>query len=344
MSWQEPIVSREDVNRAGRTLVDGDASPDELDLALTLVGAWRSSHAFPLNTMQMALRQRAWRIDPSALVVQRLKRLASIIAKLERFENMKVSQIQDIGGCRAVVSSVRRVYALRRLYFPRYRKHELAREKDYIAEPKSDGYRSIHLVYRYHSGAKAAWNGLQTEIQLRSRLQHAWATAVETAGTLLRQPLKSGGGEDEWREFFTLVSSGFALRERQSLVPGTPSDRAELQRRIRDLLKSLDAERRLRTFGRALREIDIRDVRRGFCLVVLRPAEERVSVTSYPDAGQREQAMANYMQVEKDIRTEPGSDAVLVAAESALALRHAYPNYFLDTHVFLKSVRTFLDS
>ena len=36
----------------------------------------------------------------------------------------------------------------------------------------------------------------------------------------------------------------------------------------------------------------------------------------------------------------PGSEAVLVSVESVDALRRAYPNYFLDTKVFLAAVET----
>src|SRR3989344_2389410 len=57
-------------------------------------------------------------LDKSALVVQRLKRLPSILKKLKRrYEGkeptMNLSQMQDIAGCRAVLSnveSVKKVY------------------------------------------------------------------------------------------------------------------------------------------------------------------------------------------------------------------------------------------
>ena len=42
------------------------------------------------------------------------------------------------------------------------------------------GYRGVHLIYRYNSDRKTEYNTLLIEMQLRSQLQHAWATAVET--------------------------------------------------------------------------------------------------------------------------------------------------------------------
>jgi ppGpp synthetase/RelA/SpoT-type nucleotidyltranferase len=74
---------------------------------------------------------------------------------------------------------------------------------DYILSPKNSGYRSVHLLYKYNSDKKAPsiYNGLFIEVKIRSRLQHAWATAVETVVTFLQQALKSSQGEEEWLRF-----------------------------------------------------------------------------------------------------------------------------------------------
>src|SRR4051812_46820847 len=83
-----------------------------------LVNNWRAAHSFPLNTIQTNLRYRARKVDANRMVVtQRLKRLASIRSKLERRPSMRLSQMQDIGGCRAVVSDVISVRRLADMYF-----------------------------------------------------------------------------------------------------------------------------------------------------------------------------------------------------------------------------------
>ena len=73
-------------------------------------------------------------------------------------------------------------------------RHTLVHEPvDYINHPREDtGYRGIHLIYRYRSDRKKrAWNGRKIEVQLRTKLQHAWATAVETIGAFKNMALKS---------------------------------------------------------------------------------------------------------------------------------------------------------
>ena len=91
--------------------------------------------------------------------------------------------MQDVGGARAVLPTIDEVDELRALYRRSRARHTLANEKDYIRNPKPSGYRGIHLVYRYQSDRSKVYNGLQIELQLRTRTQHAWATAVETVGT-----------------------------------------------------------------------------------------------------------------------------------------------------------------
>ena len=51
------------------------------------------------------------------------------------------------------------------------------------------------------------------ELQIRTRLQHAWATAVETMGIFIDHSLKSSQGPQDWLDFFSLVGNAFAYIE-----------------------------------------------------------------------------------------------------------------------------------
>ena len=94
------------------------------------------------------MRQKLKSIDGSAIVAQRLTRAPSIILKLQRFDGMQLARMQDIGGLRAVVGSVAKVRRLEVAYRNAHFKHVLTSSKNYIDEPKDDGYRSIHLICR----------------------------------------------------------------------------------------------------------------------------------------------------------------------------------------------------
>ena len=175
--WVKREYSKGEIDRAGALLVPWwtgqGPNPEELGQAFMIIQNWRTSHAFPLNTFQMVLRQRARRVEPRALVAQRLKRISSTMNKLVREPKMKLSQMQDLGGCRAILTSVDAVYKLYELYKGGESLSEGALKcYDYIRQPKSDGYRGIHVVGRYSARAKIRepWNGHRIEIQLRSQV------------------------------------------------------------------------------------------------------------------------------------------------------------------------------
>jgi hypothetical protein len=287
-----------------------------------------------LNTLQVGLRRLSKQIDPGSLVAQRIKRLSSISLKLRRFPGMRLSQMQDLGGCRAVVRSVRHVNGLVGLYRASGIKHTLNHVDDYITTPQRSGYRGVHLIWRYYSDKKATYNGLKIEMQLRSPLQHAWATAVETVGTFVRQALKSSQGEAEWLRFFALMGTALAIRERTNPVPDTPTERRPLVAALRQSAQRLDVEKRLTSYGQALRVVGHPDAKTAhFFLLTLNPGDKSVNIDGF-QANELADANEAYLNAERS-----GADAVLVSVESLALLRRAYPNYFLDTRVFLNALR-----
>ncbi|MGY1751859.1 RelA/SpoT domain-containing protein [Blastococcus sp. SYSU D01042] len=325
------------MDKAAAEYISPATAPEDRELALAVINNWRSSHGFPLNTMQVSLRTRARQHDPDALVAQRIKRLPSIRSKIERFPNMSLSRMQDIGGCRAVLQSVDEVQALFQQYQKGNGRHTLLRCDDYLfQQPKDSGYRGIHLVYSYRSDRKATYNGLRIELQLRSRLQHAWATAVETVGTFTQQALKSSQGADDWLRFFALMSSELAFREGTPLVPGTGPDRPAVIKELKRTAKRLDVVRRLNAYGATLRFVERQTGQSSrYFVLELNGETGELRLWAYSDLAQATEA---YGAIERSSESDPNLDVVLVSVESLALLRRAYPNYFLDTTVFLEAL------
>jgi hypothetical protein len=352
MAWAIPQYTRERVNSAGKVLIaeEGMFTLAERDAALDVINNWRSSHSFPLQCLKMALRKRARKIDTKAIVAQRLKRLPSIDAKLRQHSGwMNLTQMQDIGGCRAIVRSVQSVERLVAIYKEATAKnpkrgHQFHHDNDYISHPKDDGYRSHHLVYRYRIEGKKnkVYNGLKIEIQIRTSLQHAWATAVETVATFSGQALKSRGGTEDWRRFFALMGSAIALRERRPLVPDTPTNRWELVRELRDLTQRLNVETVLQAWQISVQEITTRHAHKDTVafLLYLDPEKRTIRSNAYT-LEEMPKASSDYLEWEKEIELSPvaGAQAVLVSVSSLKALRKAYPNYYLDTTAFVEALR-----
>ena len=331
---------RNAVDAAGRALTQTPPrTAADLQNTLMTVNNWRSLHAFPLNTMRIYLRKKAMRVDPNSLVAQRMKRLSSIEAKLRRFEWLQLSEMQDIGGCRSVVGSVAHVEQLVADYHKSQIKHKLVDSDDYIAEPKASGYRGYHLIYEYNSDKKTTYNGLKIEIQIRSRLQHIWATAVETVGTFTQQALKSSQGEREWLRFFALMSSLFAAKEKRPGVPGTPRSGDEQLGEIGRLATELDVVDRLLAYRAAVRAAKDPSMPAAvrYYLLELNMDAKTITITGFR-SNQVNEASAAYLEAEKKLNDARDGDAVLVSAESVDSLRRAYPNYFLDTSRFRREV------
>ena len=215
------VPAKKLVRKAGSVLA-GRSDVMTEDQAMDILSKWRALHAYPINTLQAYLRGVLKRNKfAGAIVAQRLKRTPSIVEKLKRFENMSLDRMQDIGGLRVIVDNIADIYRLHQLMLNSTRfKHQLdLPPHDYIKSPKDDGYRSLHQVIRYQNESHEELNGLRLEIQIRTKLQHSWATAVETLGMIQKSSLKAGQGDDETKEFLKTVSALFALKENQPLPP-----------------------------------------------------------------------------------------------------------------------------
>ncbi len=339
MAWAVPLHSKQQVDLAGGIIIDPEATPLQEEEAFQIVNNWRACHYFPLNTFQVGLRRKAQAITRKAIVAQRIKRLSSIKEKLDRFKSkdLTLSEMQDIGGCRAIVTSVKQVRGLVKAYEESWQKHELVDHDDYIKKPKSSGYRSYHLIYRYFSDKNKTYNGLKIEVQLRSHLQHIWATAVETVGTFTHQALKSGAGQRDWRRFFALMSADFAIREHTAPVPKTPTDKAALKDELRHYCDILDVENRLRMY-RVLPDL-IEDASKDFRyrLIVLDVNKPNMESRGFL-SNQSEEALKEYLDIEIRIADKKGMYAVLVMVDKLELLKKAYPNYFLDVEEFVTKV------
>jgi ppGpp synthetase/RelA/SpoT-type nucleotidyltranferase len=352
MEWIKSEYSKSQINHAGEILIDEDSSEEQINEAREILDNWRAIHAYPMHIFKKRLKDKALLVDKNALTVQRLKRVPAIIKKLQRKysgrpSTMKLSQMQDIGGCRAVLANVSLVRQLcGKYYLKGDLKHKRVNIKDYIKNPKSDGYRSIHLIYRYLSDkGKKEYNGLLVEVQIRSKLQHIWATAIETVDFFTRQAIKSSEGQEEWIEFFRLVSSAFAMMENCPLVPNTPDDEKELYLEIKKRETDLKVITVMKVWMYAIKVFEQRvkqAPKMRYFLLELDIAGEKLNITSYTKEQVR-QAIIDYSASEKKNIDKREYDVVLVGADTSNDLQKAYPNYFVDSGDFLVNLKKIID-
>lgn len=234
-----PFISRSRANAAGKILhADQGQDGAEYAQAREIAQRWRAQHIDPTQQCFKQLLECSKRI-PQSVATYRLKRMISIIRKLQRPNaHFKLGELDDIGGCRLIVETNEEVNEAADWLISRLSLKNGSGDKDYIAHPQRSGYRSRHLLCKAEAGSAS----YHVEVQIRTRLQHCWSTAVEAAGeiygTEYKSPVVGATAQDNDRErltFFTIVSSLFALEEHTPQVPGFEQSRLSLIRQLREL-------------------------------------------------------------------------------------------------------------
>lgn len=343
-----PIIlySKTQINRAGEIIAHSSSDSSEYQKAISIVNDWRTCHAYPMNTFQATLRRKVSKYE-SPIVAQRLKRLPTIINKLSRYPDMSLARMQDVGGVRAVVNSIDEVRAIQTEYEDTSRfTHELYKKNDYITTPKSDGYRGVHLVFKYNNTlarneVAKQYKGFAVEVQIRTKLQHTWATAVETMGIFRNESFKTDHGNKEWLEFFALVSSAFAHVEESASAPQHANMSAlEVYKAISKLEAKLDVLDKVSGLSVAANEIHAGRLGGYYNLIVLDKVEKSVRIGSF---AKNELSEATSMYAKLEAESDSTKDLVLVSAGKLKSLKLAYPNYFLDVRDFIEKVKILIE-
>jgi ppGpp synthetase/RelA/SpoT-type nucleotidyltranferase len=185
-------LSKTQVDRLGDRLRQGSLVESDL----TLLDEHRRSFGAAYEIVVRTIREQL-QLEPTG---RPAKSTPSLIEKLRR-ESIRLTQVQDIAGCRLVVADVseqERVVASLRALFPR------SAVIDRRANP-SYGYRAVHIIVHIL--------GKLVEIQVRSSLQHLWAELSEKLSDVFDTRIKYGGGADWVRKGLSTTSKGIRTHE-----------------------------------------------------------------------------------------------------------------------------------
>ena len=321
-----PGGSKTRVNLAGVRIRQSTATIDDL----IVVEQWREAHRGVLNTFQAILRNRTRGTKVS--VAQRHKRKITISDKLIRLPKMQLARMDDVAGCRLIFRSPKELQAFRSTFHKARFKHKLRNERDkydYIKQPKQTGYRGIHDVYEYNVNSEVgkALSGLYIEIQYRTLVQHAWATAVEVIGFITQSQPKFQRGDTRYERAMALASELLARAHEQQTGPfPTVADQT-----ILDEFLFLDKELHLIQTLSELNSAqgDVSDKRNS---ILIFSKESKLEVRTFRDATD---ALRALFELEKNM---PDQDIVLVRADTSEEVRLAFRNYFTDATDFVRLV------
>lgn len=118
--------------------------------------------------------------NPIERISSRIKTPGSIVEKLKRnhwdisaesvFENL-----HDVAGVRVICSFVDDIYSIAEVLL-KQDDIRLIREKDYIKNPKENGYRSLHLIVEVPIFLTDRTEYMQVEVQIRTIAMDFWAS------------------------------------------------------------------------------------------------------------------------------------------------------------------------
>ena len=169
-------VQRSEVMLHTRQMLDTAVKYKELRMMYTCAMKEVKTKLDVLNTEFSTLYQR----NPIKFINTRLKSTSSIGEKLDRqgipfsLENVE-THLHDVAGIRVICSYVDDIYMLAQMLTGQD-DIELIRQKDYIANPKPNGYRSLHLIVRVPVFFANQTKRVMVEVQIRTIAMDFWAS------------------------------------------------------------------------------------------------------------------------------------------------------------------------
>ena len=121
-----------------------------------------------------------YRRNPIEFIESRLKKPSSIARKLQKLghevtvENMR-RHLSDIAGIRVLCAYIDDIYEIARM-LAQQKDIKIVTVKDYIKQPKDNGYRSYHMIVEIPVYFSDEVRPVRCEIQIRTIAMDFWAT------------------------------------------------------------------------------------------------------------------------------------------------------------------------
>ncbi|HKS27193.1 MAG TPA: hypothetical protein VJS44_05210 [Pyrinomonadaceae bacterium] len=185
-------ITKTQIDRLGERLKKGSISDDDLRLLDQYRRSFSEAYDIVVGTIRKELN-----LEPTG---RPAKSTTSISDKLRR-ESIRLTQIQDIAGCRLIVPDIAGqdsvVDSLKNLFGN-------VTVVDRRQRP-SHGYRAVHVIVNLLNKT--------IEIQVRTSLQHIWAELSEKFSDVVSPAIKYGGGDEGIQTTLMDWSSLFAKEE-----------------------------------------------------------------------------------------------------------------------------------
>lgn len=333
-------MTKGQINKIGKSLltsIQNKTNPSEQDLLG--LQQYRKEFKDPLKIASNELLRIMNLIDNEGIVTYRVKRIESILSKIERQPKMELARVNDIAGCRCILQNEKKVFQfideLRKStvlqIVTKSNQSGIIKEDiyDYINNPKENGYKSIHVICKCLDKS--------IEIQIRDNTQHAWATLVEITDSIYKTRIKEKNDDNKTGlyEFLRLYSKSKNL---------TPEERKTINKTLK---KTKYLQKLSKTFSKNLVNIrkdwcEVEDTPGNFYLFEL-PKNNKPKFQVFDDFTKAEDAYFDSFTTEVN---QNGSNIVMAYVQNKdfATVSKAYANYFLVKHTLFDNLINILSN
>ena len=192
---------------------------------------------------------------PIELVTGRVKTIASIVEKcsrkkipLERLEE----EMSDIAGIRLICQFVEDCYVVADM-IKRRDDLKVVSESDYIAEPKSSGYRSYHMKILYTVQMLDGPKTLNAEIQIRTLGMNCWSTIEHSLQYKYRSNIPEELKDRLQVVADEMINTDRELSEIRDEITAAREQRFEEERIVNDILLTIQNRYKFASHREAVR-------------------------------------------------------------------------------------------
>lgn len=325
-----PPISKARIDKAGTALANPPIPETMEYLELEEVfDLYRAKHLEPLTRTTAAIQTWLTGYGGSYYIAQRLKRKPQISRKLRRLST-RLTQLQDIGGLRIIVSNNAAVDELNSYLdaqIANSTQMRTLRTTDYREKGRDvTGYRALHKIM--------IRDGVTLEIQIRSRIQHYWAENIEKTSIIANTHLKESEGPREILEYFRALSDIFHDVENGRALQNLNKVEFESKRQSAEIkINELSSNRNFSGFIEedviktlSSKEASSKNSLNNWLLVFNWSTGSFVSW----DEVDRDPIIASekYSNYEKIFKPEEGYEVVLIGSSDISTVRETHSHYF----------------
>jgi len=211
-------MTKSQIDRLGERLKEGNLNEENL----RLLDEYRRSFSHAYERVINIIRQNL-NLEPTG---RPTKSTQSIVQKLRR-ESIRLTQMQDVAGCRITVENVRAQEEAIRELATLFEKVSVSDRR----RTPSHGYRAVHVVVRI--------DDIAVEVQVRTSLQHLWAELSEKLADVSVPEIKYGGGSVLERDYLARFSRVIAEVEIGEPEQDYPTIKRVLSDELRTMISYL---------------------------------------------------------------------------------------------------------